>query len=421
MSWFTSHEFTNALQEGVCFYSDNGGISNLLDSGEGALHITNAILNDKVSLDTMLTSSTSFESIRFSSAGINSSFTNSGELDSLGGVITQAKGLFVGVGPIDNSVSVPVLVKAGDPSVSPRGGFINIDEFIIGDFYAQTYPNLPLIRSTLANAGSLSPKKTFGSGILGTSSYLHLNRGGHKNKLSDGENRVDRRFGKSVYKDILCLELPVIRLSDIATTGTGAPTDRQFLPSAVASDPVFRRGQSCMQCHAAMDTLSVVTRNLIDTRTNASCENTSLSAIPFIHELPGASDGNALFATKLPHGKLYFRDAKGNLINKAIMGFKGNGAIPGIGKAISETEQFYTCTAKRYFNFFTGIDIDVSDPNGKTFSVKEQQYRNQVIAWGAQLKLEHDSLKGANSGHNTPIKNLIKKIISDPIYLTGGE
>ncbi len=57
------------------------------------------------------------------------------------------------------------------------------------------------------------------------------------------------------------------------------------------------------------------------------------------------------FHLQVPTGKLYFRSLTGALVDKPVSN------IASLGDAMSKTDDYYLCAAKRYFQFMTGIEI----------------------------------------------------------------
>ncbi|MBT5094399.1 MAG: hypothetical protein HOM21_09170, partial [Halobacteriovoraceae bacterium] len=77
-----------------------------------------------------------------------------------------------------------------------------------------------------------------------------------------------------------------------------------------------------------------------------------------------------------------------------------------LGELLAGSDDLYVCAAKRYFQFFTGINIKIEDfsiSEGNA-SIEEQQYLRMIIGLGKSLK-EHQSLA-----------KLIESIIDSPTY-----
>lgn len=103
------------------------------------------------------------------------------------------------------------------------------------------------------SAGVLADLAThYGGGVLGSNTYLYLILAKQSKPLDlpDGGLLVHRGFAKSVMNDFLCREFPVVDKDDVS----------HFV--APESSLTFRQSASCNQCHASMDQLAGVVRNL---------------------------------------------------------------------------------------------------------------------------------------------------------------
>lgn len=243
-------------------------------------------------------------------------------------------------------------------------------------------------------------QRSLGGGILGTPSYLLMNMGPVNG--SDGGVTMPRRWAKTVLKDLLCRDIPVIRLSDAAP----------FVePKPVAGTPSFRTGQSCMSCHASIDPASGVIRNLTQVLIPYDETNSATSVqinSPQIHQYPvtqpaslALTNSDPYFPQRPPTGSFYFRNYAGNLVNEPVMG------IAGLGKVLSEQEDLYICAASRYFQYFTGIRVSMQDPGDPTsipMTGDQQSYYNQVVQWGIELKKTQN------------LRGLIKNILQSNVY-----
>lgn len=263
---------------------------------------------------------------------------------------------------------------------------------------------------------NLDVKASLGGGLLGHQSYLLANIGESPGLdsphrfSSNGAEALPRRWAKSVYKDLLCRDLPVVRLSD------AKPFVREL------SSVGFRRSNSCTQCHASMDRMAFAIRDFKFGSTGAcSYYSNQHAGSYFIYSrgpasLPAnaerwPSEPDTDFSKRPNRGVLYYRGADGGLVNKAVNGLNE------LGSALAEEDDLYICAAKRYFRFFTGIDVnvsDISDPlNTIQLNSSEKSVRDLVIRLGKSLK-----------GHQD-LKQLVREIISlplykDEIYGTGG-
>lgn len=245
---------------------------------------------------------------------------------------------------------------------------------------------------------SLDFRSSKGGGVLGTVPYLLLNSGRNNFETIDGGTRQHRRWSKAVFSDLFCRDIPVVRSSDAIVNIQANST----LP--------FRKGISCMQCHSSIDPMAQTQRNSSIKYSNGCDGNTSMS---YVHnenvtlpqEATSQVDSDNDFYKRPAKGKFYFRTYDGKLINQEVMG------VDGMGEYIANVDDLYICAAKRYFQFFTGIDVpmfDAGDFSAPKLSAKQSIYRNMVIDMGLDLK------------KNQSLELLIRKIISSQAYISPG-
>lgn len=249
--------------------------------------------------------------------------------------------------------------------------------------------------------------KSHGAGILGHQTYLLANIAEQpdfrypQRYSSDGGVKVARRWSKAVFKDILCRELPVVRLSD----------SKPFVrPNSSIG---FRKSNSCTQCHASMDRMANTVRGIRYASTHTCSYYSNQHAGAFFTyrkpaSLPAAdkwpSEPDPDFFKRPSDGTLYYRSYNGSLVNRNYTGLEA------LGQALSQEDDMYVCAAKRYFYFFTGIEVDTGDIEDPLSPVKlneqEVKMRDFVVNLGKDLKQHQDP------------QQLIKDIISSSIYRT---
>ena len=214
---------------------------------------------------------------------------------------------------------------------------------------------------------------------------------------NDGGSRMYRRWGKHVVEDFLCRTQPTLRSYDVAYE-----VDTQ---STIA----FRKGSSCMACHATMDPIAGAARNLRFSFThNTGLESTrvkyvgnrfpDMAAVNFPKDKPDAN-----FYRRPADARLFYRSYNGDLVDESVTGLQS------LGETIAQTNDFYVCAAKRYYQFLTGIEVtlaDEGDVNTPVFKEGELNQRNKVIQLGMKLK-EHQS-----------IEKLIEEIISSKAFIS---
>ncbi|MEK2646013.1 hypothetical protein [Bdellovibrio sp. BCCA] len=197
--------------------------------------------------------------------------------------------------------------------------------------------------------------KTFGGGVLGTPIYFMLNYGHGRGVEANGSTKVPRRWSQTNMNSFLCAELPALRESDI----------KQYVVGN--SSAPFRNSASCVMCHATLDPMAYTARNLVvansdyfvmsqGSRTNSK---TALHVTSYRPEFPSVggwpSEPVANFHRQTPTGRLFFRSMTGELVDKPVSN------IAGLGAAMTQTKDYYYCAAKRYFEFFTGIQVALYD------------------------------------------------------------
>jgi hypothetical protein len=241
-----------------------------------------------------------------------------------------------------------------------------------------------------------------GGGILGSQSYM-------TSLVPFGSSHY-RAWSKAVVSDLLCRELPVLRVEDILTD------------VRENSDFSFRNWPSCMQCHSTLDPMQATIRNRVSLFTLTSA---TVSGISFwvdqlilnqyeyskIHYPESSSDSaNEKYAKRPPFGSLRFRSYNGDPINKDVTGAQE------LGEALSETNDLYACAAKRYFHFLTGIDVNLDDQGTHDFkksveqgdiTTKELEYRDRVIELGQKLKKDQ----------NQSVKKILEEIIASETFI----
>jgi hypothetical protein len=251
-------------------------------------------------------------------------------------------------------------------------------------------------------------KNSFGGGVLGLPSYFLMNMGHGRGVKFNGTTKLPRRWIKAAFETFLCSQFPTLRESDIL--------------SQVRSDSQtpFRKASSCVQCHSTLDQAASIARNLtsgstdhqvIDRGRNASAAKQPIVLVSYSpnHDAPtGWSDiENFNFHISYPKGKFFTRSLSGEMISKEIQSFDD------LGQAMTLTSDFYTCAAKKYFEFLTGIKVPLYD---------RKDPRNAVI--NEALSVEHladrefvESL-GKELQRSQSLKDVVKRIIRSHYYLS---
>ncbi|QDK47263.1 hypothetical protein DOM22_19875 [Bdellovibrio sp. ZAP7] len=312
----------------------------------------------------------------------------------------------------DGSIVSPGMQMVPLMFMTGKGPIRSINESA-SSFVLQNYAIPNLGRTAVANGAAMSAGAETsvdfyanqGGGILGSRAFFLLNSGQPQGQIFDGALKLPRKWSKTAMESMLCLTLPSLREADVL----------QYVDSASVAP--FRQSSSCIRCHASMDQASYTTRNLVvsltvdDIRGNGVPLNTKSIMIgkfkPSIASVAGWSSKTVSdFQKQQPTGVLMFRsNADGQLIKQSVSG------IEGLGQAMANTNDFYQCAAKRYFEYFTGINVslyDRSDPANavlnKAITTREAADRRFIEDLGQQLR------------SNQSLQKLIENIISSPYY-----
>jgi hypothetical protein len=228
--------------------------------------------------------------------------------------------------------------------------------------------------------GRLRFGQSFGPGVTGSFVYLYKSDPALNTRRPDGGVGMPRKWARDLFLDAMCRELPLLRTTDV----------QKYVD---ATSPVpFRGAAGCVSCHASMDQAASVIRHL----KIASLGSTRVPDLGIMHIVASGADlpavagwpakPDANFNRRPPNGRLLYRDYRGALVDVPVEG------MTGLMTEMLKRKDVYVCTAKRYYEYFTGWSVDVSDPEGKTFDKVALEHRNRVIRLGEQL-FEHQSIR----------------------------
>lgn len=328
-SWFTAKQYMMLVGSSPAW---TDGTYDVLDPSSPALYYTKALFDPNASYKDVVTSPDNLRPIRSTMNPTKGAYTG------------DSKAAFAG---------------ASTPFV-PTGTFLG------------AAPSGPLV------AGGVDYGATGGGGYLGTQPYIQLSVGGDLSFTSDGAVGMPRRWGRDVFQDVLCRTLPVVRETDVGAfvvAGAKAP---------------FRQSSSCVKCHASMDRAAAVVRNFRYTYIAANDGNSDNAVgVKFISpskpaetSWPSSADGS--YASRPPNGVLFYRSYDGTLIDENVSG------IADLGAKLAGEDDFYICAAKRYFKYFTGINVETGDIADPAFagglSAADMANRQTVINLGKKLR-----------------------------------
>ena len=226
----------------------------------------------------------------------------------------------------------------------------------------------------------------FGGGILGSQAYF-LNNSNLGGTLAEGVARINRRLTARLFEDLLCHQLPTL-----------GPDDVQTVPG---SPHAFEKNKACMQCHTSIDPLGFGYRNLfLTTSLGAVDQLTTGLLFNSVAQIPPSSTATA-FAGKIPEGELNYREL--------ITGTKRNNSfnsLTNLGTIIAGQSDLYTCAAKRYYTFFTGVDVALTvnalDPANTT--PVDRKHQQEVIKLATAFKASKN------------VRSLLRGIFASPTY-----
>jgi hypothetical protein len=220
----------------------------------------------------------------------------------------------------------------------------------------------------------------FGGGVLGSQLFIlkntNLNYSITGGSTNDKESVVARRIPRKVFEDLLCHKMPTLSEDDV-------------IGEVIASSPHgFRQSSSCMACHSSLDPMAYMFRNLVAYRTadNHLSGNSAVRAVGTVingvQKLP-VSLSSSIFALQSPVGSLNYRDHANNLVKKNV------NTLDELGLELSQSHDFYRCTAKRYYEFFTGNNVNLAPRNlSEAQNTKQAQFhRNKVYLLAQRLKV----------------------------------
>lgn len=413
-SWFPGN-----IVEGIQEYGleTSRGTQDIYDSTEPALAITRALFAQDGRYSDVLTLNTGVHAIREEDAGVKArigwSVTNpsrriygndsgislnlfhfspyTGGFDSNSDTTTAffatlpkiEVGELVGIRQTTESANIP------NVNLYPLGGYVP----------GHTVPSLNF---------SFDLYKNLGGGVLGTPIYLMLNYGHGRGTMANGTTKVPRRWSQTNMTTFLCANLPALRESDITQFFVGT-----------SSSP-FRNSASCLRCHANLDPMAYTARNVITAGTDfaefslgSRIHAKAALVMTTFNADAGVSSGwpsepVANFHRMAPTGKLFFRSfVTGELVDRSVNN------ISELGAAMTQTGDYYQCAAKRYFAFFTGIQVslyDRHDPNNASLnkSLNENDIKDRAFIEGLAAELRQTQ----------SLRSMIKKIISSDYYKT---
>lgn len=382
-TWFPSDSLTQA----IAFEDITYRTGLVIDETEPALHVTRVLLTAGMPFSTVVVGSESVEALRTNGPSLYDQ--NLSEI--VNGVQLNYK--------IKHKASMdPAAVSVNlNPPLIQTGELIGVRRMSLNS----SKENLTANTNFIAPPGNILPgplkiNESSGGGIIGTKSYMMLNLGATSYRPPDGGIIMSRRWSKNLLNDLLCRGLPVVR------SGDALPLVQTAITTAT---PSFRKTPSCVRCHSTIDPMAATARNVSFAWTTAPLFGGIHSLVKWPVSLPAENsvvDADKDYFKRPPNGRLFYRNYKGDLIDRPVSG------IQDLGQALAETEDLYICTAAKYLEFFTGIKLSLSDPgdpdNSGPIDPANKVYGDYAIRLGKNLMSDQN------------LANLIKDILRSELY-----
>lgn len=360
----------------------------LRDIDEPSLYFTRALFGVSVPVSTVFTSQKTLRGMR-EVPGIATtrwqarSFAVTNEE-----IYGKDKGFLLSYGPLTALGTIPLQ----DDQVVAFGKLYGVEEvesiivpqvLAVGISSVSTTMQTQIRDAVGSKLKNLDLYEHLGGGILGSQVFIFKNNNLQSPMIAAGSNNdpdavIARRISSRVFQDLLCHQMPTLTEEDVRA-------------DVLSNSPHgFRLSASCMTCHTSLDPMAHTFRNFVFYRTSSNSEvstavtdahrmfGTAVAGILKIPEVPGSG----AFPLKKPTGALNYRDHVGRLIKKSVNN------MDELGLELSKSDDFYRCIAKRYYNFFTGYDVNLSKINRPDSEMTEEAkfHRNKVYALGANLK-----------------------------------
>jgi len=378
-SWFPNDRYNDSVLNGGCY----SFTQDVHDSRESAHQITHALFGMNGAYSRVLLNNNFVEAVRESSLGSDR------ERSVMSNTVLEGRFL-QRQGTNQRAVWDPRFVEAGKIT-----GFREKQTL-----YLQGFRTL----NGIEGDQQIEVTRSLGGGILGSRNYLVLNSGRNISEKADGGEVMHRLWAQSLYNNLLCRDLPVVRSIDAI----------RFVERD--SHISFRQGISCMQCHSSMDGLAKGVRNASLVTASNTCDNTIGFNTVHVYRHPTSlpdlsvpTDGDSQYHLRTPRVHFYFRSA----VDSRLHDQQFDNLDQLANYIVNNVEDYYTCAAKRYYRFLTGIDVplfDQGDLSSQPISSPEmRKYHGEVLRLGREFK-----------NHNNTMR-LLQDIIGTETYLRPGQ
>ncbi len=288
---------------------------------------------------------------------------------------------------VDNPSTMRGLTKS-DFIFNTESQFKFPDQGLLYGFQTMTSVNWKYYYETSDDSysGTMPVRKNHGGGYFSLSVYMEQTVSDILKFRADGALKLPRKWARSLLKDVLCRELPLVRDNDVSS---------YVVPN---SSIPFRKANTCTKCHATMDQMAYTARGFYyDERANGGTTPKYGGTFGRIYDVtkPAVSgwpsEPTPNFHLTPPNGRLFYRNYNGDLVNLAVSSMKD------LSTKIASQDDPYICLAKRYYKYFIGIDVNISDPADPAQPLNmtplDERHRSNVIQIGKRLKQHLDPQK----------------------------
>ncbi len=204
------------------------------------------------------------------------------------------------------------------------------------------------VRNAKTFGATSTAYKNYGGGVLGSAPYLNITIRNDSITRSDAGAKMPRKWSRAVLHDFMCRELPVIRSADVA---------KYVVP---ASSITFRKSESCVRCHATMDQMAGTVRNVaLTTYESPLGFPAPIYIVAFNTTQPAETSwptsADSVYYARPTTGRFVFRTYEGTAVDVPVA------SAQALGQQISQLNDPYVCAAKRYYQYFIGVDIPIKD------------------------------------------------------------
>lgn len=241
-----------------------------------------------------------------------------------------------------------------------------------------------------------------GGGILGLNSFIFMHWGQDPGVLQSGSLKMGRRWTEKVFNSLFCRELPVLRISDVGG---------YVAPGAVSD---FRKSTSCVSCHATMDQMAAVGRNILISASDSDYSAAApgkfthvigrLKVSKSIGDLWPAMDQSDYHLTS-PSGKVMYRTSDGALVNRSVASFEE------VGATLRSSPDLFKCATNRYFELLTGIHLNLYDKGDPALATTVQSESAETKEIRAYL----DAVSSSFSQHQN-LRTMIKALMRSKYF-----